>query len=40
MVRFKGRRATKKELGKRGQARSGRLGGVSKPLTNRKGRRP
>lgn len=39
MPRFKGRKTTKRELGKKGQARSGRLGGISKPLVNRKGRR-
>jgi len=39
MPKFKTRKTTKRELGKGGQARSGRLGGISKPLMNRRGRR-
>jgi hypothetical protein len=40
MPKFKGRKATKREMGRKGQTHSGRLGGISKPLMNRKGRRP
>lgn len=40
MPRFAGRKVIRKELGRPGQARSGRLGGISKPLENRKGTRP